>query len=73
LPSAIDNHQLLNAINIVDLGMGLMHEESESLESLSKKLQKVIENNLYEKWSNQENNLDHFQAARRMLSSILKY
>ena len=73
LPSAIDNHQLLNAINIVDLDMGLMHEESESLESLSKKLQKVIENNLYEKWSNQENNLDHFQAARRMLSSILKY
>ena len=50
-----------------------MHEESESLESLSKKLQMVIENNLYEKWSNQENNLDHFQAARRMLSSILKY
>ena len=73
LPSAIDNHQLLNAINIVDLDMGLMHQESESLESLSKKLQKVIENNLYEKWSNQENNLDHFQAARRMLSSILKY
>ena len=73
LPSAIDNHQLLNAINIVDLDMGLMHEESESLESLSKKLQMVIENNLYEKWSNQENNLDHFQAARRMLSSILKY
>tara|TARA_B100001175_G_scaffold306845_1_gene305411 strand:+ start:342 stop:1373 length:1032 start_codon:yes stop_codon:yes gene_type:complete len=73
LPSAIDNHQLLNAINIVDLDMGLIHEESESLESLSSKLQKVIKNKLYEQWSNKESNLDHFQAARRMLSSILKF
>jgi len=73
LPSAIDNHQFLNAINIVDLDMGLMHEESESLESLSSKLQKVIKNKLYEQWSNKESNLDHFQAARRMLSSILKF
>ena len=73
LPSAIDNHQFLNAINIVDLDMGLMHEESESLESLSSKLEKVIKNKLYEQWSNKENNLDHFQAARRMLSSILKF
>ena len=73
LPSAIDNHQLLNAINIVDLDMGLIHEESESLESLSSKLQMVIKNKLYEQWSNKESNLDHFQAARRMLSSILKF
>ena len=38
LPSAIDNHQLLNAINIVDLGMGLVYEEFESLELLSQTL-----------------------------------
>ena len=73
LPSAIDNHQLLNAINIVDLDMGLIHQESESFESLTRKLQKVIESKLYEQWSNKESNLDHFQAARRMLSSILKF
>jgi len=73
LPSAIDNHQVLNAIYIMDLDMGLMHEESESLESLSSKLEKVIKNKLYEQWSNKESNLDHFQAARRMLSSILKF
>jgi UDP-N-acetylglucosamine--N-acetylmuramyl-(pentapeptide) pyrophosphoryl-undecaprenol N-acetylglucosamine transferase len=73
LPSAIDNHQLFNAIYIVDLDMGLMHEESESFESLTRKLQKVIESKLYEQWSNKESNLDHFQAARRMLSSILKF
>jgi len=73
LSSAIDNHQLLNAINIKDLGMGLVHEESESMEVLSKKLKNVIENKEYEQWSQKESSLDHFQAARRMLSSILKF
>ena len=73
LPSAIDNHQLLNAINIVDLGMGLVHEESESMELLSKKLKIIIETREYAQWSNKESNLDHFQAARRMLSSIVKF
>jgi hypothetical protein len=53
--------------------MGLIHEESESLESLSKKLQKVINRKLYKQWSNKESSLDHSQAARRMLSSILKF
>ena len=73
LPSAIDNHQLLNAINIVDLGMGLVHEEFESLELLSQKLKNIIESREYVQWSKKENNLDHFQAARTMLSSILKF
>ena len=73
LPSAIDNHQLLNAINIVDLGMGLVHEEYESMELLSKKLKIIIETKEYAQWSYKESNLDHFQAARRMLSSILKF
>ena len=62
LPSAIDNHQLLNAINICNLDMGLIHEESESLESLSKKLQKVIENKLYEQWSNQRKQFRSFSS-----------
>ena len=73
LPSAIDNHQLLNAKNIVSLDMGLIHEESQAIESLIQKLQKVIEAKIYEQWSNKESNLDHFQAAARMLSSILKF
>ena len=73
LPSAIDNHQLLNAKNIVSLDMGLIHEESQAIESLTQKLQKVIEAKIYEQWSNKESNLDHFQAAARMLSSILKF
>ena len=73
LPSAIDNHQLLNAKNIVSLDMGFIHEESQAIESLTQKLQKVIETKVYEQWSNKESNLDHFQAAARMLSSILKF
>mgnify|MGYP007000430028 len=68
-----DNHQLLNAINIVDLGMGLVYEEFESLELLSQKLKNIIESREYVQWSNKESNLDHFQAARTMLSSILKF
>jgi UDP-N-acetylglucosamine--N-acetylmuramyl-(pentapeptide) pyrophosphoryl-undecaprenol N-acetylglucosamine transferase len=72
LPSAIDNHQLLNAINIAELEMGVIHEESELIESLSEKLKNIIETKLYIQWSEAENNIDHFQAARRMLSSILK-
>jgi len=73
LPSAIDNHQLLNAKYISDLDMGLIHTELESVESLSKKLNHIIEQKLYLKWSETESNLDHFQAAGTMLSSILKF
>ena len=73
LPSSIDNHQLLNAMYISDLGMGLIHNEFESNESLSKKLKHIIEQKIYLKWSETENNLNHFQAAGTMLSSILKF
>ncbi len=73
LPSAIDNHQFFNAINISNLNMGLVHEESESIESLTDKIKNIIENKLYVKWSESQNNLDHFQAAGTMLSSILKF
>jgi len=73
LPSAIDNHQLLNAINIVDLGMGLVHEEFESIKLLSQKLKNIVDSKEYVQWSEKESTLDHFQAARRMLSSILKF
>ena len=73
LPSAIDNHQLLNAIYISDLDMGLIHTELESVESLSQKLKHIIEKKLYLKWTKTETNLDHFQAAATMLSSILKF
>ena len=53
--------------------MGLVHEEFESLELLSQKLKNIIVSREYVQWSKKENNLDHFQAARTMLSSILKF
>ena len=73
LPSAIDDHQLLNATYISDLDMGLIHTELESSEDLSQKLKHIIEKKLYLKWSDTESNVDHFQAAGTMLSSILKF
>lgn len=73
LPSAIDNHQLLNAKYISDLDMGLIHTELESFKSLSQKLKHIIKKKLYLKWTKTETNLDHFQAAATMLSSILKF
>ena len=72
LPSAIDNHQLLNANYISDLDMGLIHTELESSEALSQKLKHIIEKKLYLKWSKTVNDVDHFQAAGTMLSSIIK-
>ncbi len=72
LPSAIDNHQLLNATYISDLDMGLIHTELESSEALCQKLKHIIEKKLYLKWSETGSNLDHFQAAGTMLSSITK-
>ena len=73
LPSAIDNHQFFNASQIKALGMGLVHEEYESIESLSKKIKNVIETKQYLEWADKDSNIDHFQAARRMVSSIIKF
>ena len=36
LPSSIDNHQLLNAINISDLGMGLIHKSLNLMNPIQK-------------------------------------
>jgi len=71
LPSAIDNHQLENAKQIENLNMGLIFEESESFSSLKEKLQNIIEQKKFIAWQNSQNSIDHFQAAERMLSSVL--
>jgi UDP-N-acetylglucosamine--N-acetylmuramyl-(pentapeptide) pyrophosphoryl-undecaprenol N-acetylglucosamine transferase len=72
LPSAIDNHQLENAKQIEKLNMGLIFEESESPSALQEKLINIIEKKMYLDWQNNSNSIDHFQAAERMLSSILQ-
>ncbi|MDO7750701.1 MAG: UDP-N-acetylglucosamine--N-acetylmuramyl-(pentapeptide) pyrophosphoryl-undecaprenol N-acetylglucosamine transferase, partial [SAR86 cluster bacterium] len=72
LPSAIDNHQLENAKQIEKLNMGLIYEESASPQALQEKLINVIEKKMHLSWQNNTNSIDHFQAAERMLSSILQ-
>ncbi|MDA7851783.1 UDP-N-acetylglucosamine--N-acetylmuramyl-(pentapeptide) pyrophosphoryl-undecaprenol N-acetylglucosamine transferase [Gammaproteobacteria bacterium] len=72
LPSAIDNHQLENARQIQDLGLGIIHEESESTSNLEEKLKKIIDQKKYLSWQSGKKTIDHFQASERMLSSILQ-
>jgi UDP-N-acetylglucosamine:LPS N-acetylglucosamine transferase len=72
LPSAIDSHQLENAKQIEKLNMGLIFEESASPSALQEKLINIIEKKMYLDWQNNSNSIDHFQAAERMLSSILQ-
>ena len=72
LPSAIDNHQLENAKQVEKLNMGLIYEESASPQALQEKLINIIEKKMYLDWQNNTNSIDHFQAAERMLSSILQ-
>ncbi|MDB9826352.1 UDP-N-acetylglucosamine--N-acetylmuramyl-(pentapeptide) pyrophosphoryl-undecaprenol N-acetylglucosamine transferase [Gammaproteobacteria bacterium] len=72
LPSAIDNHQLENAKQIEKLNMGLIYEESASPQALQEQLINIIEKKMYLGWQNNTNSIDHFQAAERMLSSILQ-
>ena len=71
LPLAIDNHQLENAKQIENLNLGLIFEESESLSSLIEKLQTIIGQKKFIVWQNAQDSIDHFQAAERMLSSVL--
>jgi UDP-N-acetylglucosamine--N-acetylmuramyl-(pentapeptide) pyrophosphoryl-undecaprenol N-acetylglucosamine transferase len=71
LPSAIDNHQLENAKQIANLNLGLIFEESESFSSLKEKLQIIIGQKKFIIWQNAQDSIDHFQAAERMLSSVL--
>ena len=72
LPSAIDNHQLCNAQVISKHQMGIIHQESETALSLNEKLQNIVNQKQYLKWKKLESEIDHFQASRRMLSSVLK-
>ena len=42
LPTAIDNHQFENAKSIVELGMGEIHIQNESIEKLICKIENII-------------------------------
>ena len=72
LPSSIDNHQYLNAKNHEKIGLGITHEESDSSESLMKKLRDVIEKHRYLDWENVKKDIIHIKAANNIYEFIKK-
>ena len=72
LPTAIDNHQFENAKSIVELGMGEIHQQNDSIEKLKSKIENIISNQSYVNWKKQGNK-DHKHAAKVITESILKF
>ena len=72
LSNSIDNHQLENAKLIFDQKMGLIHEQKESLESLTAKIKTIIDNDLYKDWK-KNNSKIHINASKKILDNINYY
>ena len=72
LPSSIDNHQFFNAKYIEGTGMGIIHNQSDKFEILNKKLSDIIEQKTYNKWK-EKNNLEHINAATKIVDEVIKY
>ena len=71
LPSSIDNHQYLNAKNILDIKMGIIHEEADGINKLNEKIKKIINDKAYLNWQKQTNT-SHKNATKFILNNILK-
>ncbi|MDC3102672.1 UDP-N-acetylglucosamine--N-acetylmuramyl-(pentapeptide) pyrophosphoryl-undecaprenol N-acetylglucosamine transferase [Gammaproteobacteria bacterium] len=71
LPTAIDNHQFENAKSIVELGMGEIHQQNDSIEKLKSKIENIISNQSYVNWKKQGNK-DHKNAVKVITESIFK-
>ena len=69
LPTAIDNHQFENAKSIVELGMGEIHLQNDSIEKLIRKIENIISNQSYVNWKKQMNK-DHKYAAQVITENI---
>ncbi len=72
LPTAIDNHQFENAKSIVELGMGEIHLQNDSIEKLIRKIENIISNQSYVNWKKQRNK-DHKYAAKVITENIYKF
>ena len=72
LPTAIDNHQFENAKSIVELGMGEIHLQNDSIEKLICKIENIISNQSYVNWKKQRNK-DHKYAAKVITENIYKF
>jgi UDP-N-acetylglucosamine--N-acetylmuramyl-(pentapeptide) pyrophosphoryl-undecaprenol N-acetylglucosamine transferase len=71
LPSSIDNHQYLNAKHILDIKMGVIHEEADGIDKLNKKIKKIINQKTYLNWQ-KETNTSHKNATKFIFNNILK-
>tara|TARA_B100000003_G_C10795964_1_gene316858 strand:- start:8 stop:772 length:765 start_codon:yes stop_codon:yes gene_type:complete len=72
LPTAIDNHQFENAKSIVELGMGEIHLQNDSIEKLIRKIENIISNQSYVNWKKQRNK-DHKYAAKVITENIYRF
>jgi len=71
LPNAIDNHQLFNAEHIMDINMGIIHQEKNGVENLKNLLNKINEEKLYEEWQKQVDQ-KHFNASNQIANAIIE-
>ena len=71
LPSSIDNHQYLNAKNILDIKRGIINEEADGINKLNEKIKKIINDKAYLNWQKQTNT-SHKNATKFILNNILK-
>ena len=71
LPSSIDNHQYLNAKHILDIKMGVIHQEADGIDKLNEIIKNIINQKTYLNWQKQTNT-SHKNATKFILDNILK-
>ena len=72
LPTSIDNHQLENAKSIQTNGLGIIHEEKDSLEELKKKIISIIDKKIYQKWK-KDTYAIHLNSTKIIVDKIIEF
>ena len=72
LPTSIDNHQVENAKSIEKIDMGIMHEQKDHINKLQEKIKSIIENKIYLKWKDLENN-NHINSSKIIVKQLENY
>lgn len=71
LPNAIDNHQFFNAKYIEEKGMGIIHEQKNGIENLKAVINLILNEKKYLVWQKINFEINHTDAAKNIVSSIL--
>ena len=71
LPNAIDNHQFFNAKYIEEKGMGIIHEQKNGIENLKAVINLILNEKKYLVWQKINLEINHTDAAKNIVSSIL--